>query len=289
MLAGTDLEAVRTGEREFQLVRQANIPKGAVTLGSTTISSKGLGEVTEDTGAYTTGRMASATKLPMSLRATPQSVTVITRQRIEDQSLANLNEVVQNTPGLTLRRTGPERSSYYARGLSLDNIMYDGLPTSLDSSQVSQDLLSADMAMYDRVEVVRGATGLMQGAGNPSAAINLIRKLPTREFQASMEGSMGTWDRYRTEVDVGGALNDTGSVRGRMVTAHQTGNSYCDTLDNERSLFYGIMEADLNDNTTLSLSASRQQDKQQRQRMDRPAGWLRRQRPAPISLDIVEQ
>lgn len=237
MLAGTDLEAVRTGEREFQLVRQANIPKGAVTLGSTTISSKGLGEVTEDTGAYTTGRMASATKLPMSLRATPQSVTVITRQRIEDQSLANLNEVVQNTPGLTLRRTGPERSSYYARGLSLDNIMYDGLPTSLDSSQVSQDLLSADMAMYDRVEVVRGATGLMQGAGNPSAAINLIRKLPTREFQASMEGSMGTWDRYRTEVDVGGALNDTGSVRGRMVTAHQTGNSYCDTLDNERSLF----------------------------------------------------
>lgn len=167
--------------------------------------------------------------------------------------------------------------------------MYDGLPTSLDSSQVSQDLLSADMAMYDRVEVVRGATGLMQGAGNPSAAINLIRKLPTREFQASMEGSMGTWDRYRTEVDVGGALNDTGSVRGRMVTAHQTGNSYCDTLDNERSLFYGIMEADLNDNTTLSLSASRQQDKQQRQRMDRPAGWLRRQRPAPISLDIVEQ
>jgi len=80
MLAGTDLEAVRTGEREFQLVRQANIPKGAVTLGSTTISSKGLGEVTEDTGAYTTGRMASATKLPMSLRATPQSVTVMTNE-----------------------------------------------------------------------------------------------------------------------------------------------------------------------------------------------------------------
>ncbi len=232
----------------------------AVELGATNVDANKLGATTEGTGSYTTGSAQTATKLPLSLRETPQSVTVITRQRIEDQNLANLNDVVQNTPGLTLRRTGPERSSYYARGFSLDNIMYDGLPTSLDSSQVSQDLLSADMAMYDRVEVVRGATGLMQGAGNPSAAINLIRKRPTREFQASIEGRAGTWDRYRTEVDVSGPLNDTGSVRGRMVTAYQTGNSFRDTLENERNLFYGIMEADLNDSTTLTLSASRQQD-----------------------------
>jgi len=45
-----------------------------------------------------------------------------------------------------------------------------------------------------------------------------------------------------------------------MVTAYQTGNSFRDTLENERTLFYGIMEADLNDSTTLTLSASRQQD-----------------------------
>lgn len=66
----------------------------------------------------------------------------MTRQRIDDQDLSDLNEVVQNTPGLTLHRTAPERSTYYARGVALDNVMYDGLPTSLDSSQTSQDLLS---------------------------------------------------------------------------------------------------------------------------------------------------
>lgn len=258
LLAGTGLKALNSGGN--YALEVAVESGGALELGTTTVTGAGLGSETEGTGSYTTGSAQTATKLPLSLRETPQSVTVITRQRIEDQDLANLNEVVQNTPGLTIRRTGPERSSYYARGFSLDNIMYDGLPTSLDSSQVSQDLLSADMAMYDRVEVVRGATGLMQGAGNPSAAINLIRKRPTRQFQASIEGSMGTWDRYRTEVDVSGPLNDTGSVRGRMVTAYQTGNSYRDTLDNERNLFYGIMEADLNDSTTLTLSASRQQD-----------------------------
>ncbi|MFJ4067729.1 TonB-dependent siderophore receptor [Pseudomonas sp. NPDC089996] len=256
LLAGTGLRALKSADS--YIVEVAVDSTGALELGATTVT--GLGSTTEGTGSYTTGAAQTSTKLPLSLRETPQSVTVMTRQRIDDQALANLNEVVQNTPGLTLRRTGPERSSYYARGFSLDNIMYDGLPTSLDSSQVSQDLLSADMAMYDRVEIVRGATGLMQGAGNPSAAINLIRKRPTREFQASIEGRMGTWDRYRTEVDVGGPLNDSGNVRGRMVAAYQTGNSFRDTLENERNLFYGILEADLNDSTTLTLSASRQQD-----------------------------
>lgn len=258
LLAGTGL---RASSNDGNYALEVAVDSGdALELEAVTVTGAQLGATTEGTGSYTTGSTNTATRMNLSPRETPQSVSVITRQRIEDQNLANLNDVVQNTPGLTLRRTGPERSSYYARGFSLDNIMYDGLPTSLDSSQVSQDLLSADMAMYDRVEVVRGATGLMQGAGNPSAAINLIRKRPTREFQASIEGGMGTWDRYRTEVDVAGPLNDTGTVRGRMVTAYQTGNSFRDTLNNERSLFYGIMEADLSDSTTLTLSASRQQD-----------------------------
>ncbi len=258
LLAGTGLRALEADGNYALAVAVGS--EGALELGATTVTGARLGSSTEGTGSYTTGSAQTATKLPLSLRETPQSVTVITRQRIEDQGLANLNEVVQNTPGLTIRRTGPERSSYYARGFSLDNIMYDGLPTSLDSSQVSQDLLSADMAMYDRVEVVRGATGLMQGAGNPSAAINLVRKRPTRAFQASLEGSLGSWDRYRSEADLSGPLNDNGTLRGRLVTAYQTGNSYRDTLDNERSLFYGIVEADLDDSTTLTLSASRQQD-----------------------------
>lgn len=258
MLGRSGLKVQKTADGTWLIARPGN--DAAVELGATNVQASSLGSETENTGSYTTGAMQSATKLNLSMRETPQSVTVITRQRIDDQKLADLSEVVQNTPGLTVRRTGPERSSYYARGFSLDNVMYDGLPTSLDSSQLSQDLLSADMAMYDRVEVVRGATGLMQGAGNPAAAINLIRKRPTREFQASLEGSLGTWDRYRTDLDVSGPLTENGAVRGRMVTSYQTQDSFRDVLDNERNLFYGIVEADLNDSTTLTLSASRQQD-----------------------------
>ncbi|WP_263140625.1 TonB-dependent siderophore receptor [Pseudomonas sp. RIT-PI-AD] len=215
--------------------------------------------ITEGSRSYTTGAMQTATKLNMSVRETPQSVTVITRQRMDDQAMNNLNDVVKNTTGVTLQKYGPERQRFVARGFTVDNIMYDGLPTSL--STYTQDVISAaDMAMYDRVEIVRGATGLMQGAGNPAAAINLVRKRPTVTPQASVTGSAGTWDSYRTELDVSGALNDSGSLRGRVVGAYQDKDSYQDVGESQRGLLYAIGEADLTDATTLTVGASYQND-----------------------------
>lgn len=153
-----------------------------VQLEATQIEGQGLQDqaTTEGTRSYTTGAMATGTKLPLSIRETPQSVSVITRQRMDDQGMNNLNDVVKYTPGLTVNQYGPARQNYSARGFDVDNIMYDGLPTSV--SMYTQDVISAaDLAMYDRVEIVRGATGLMQGAGNPAAGITTA---PKRTFPA---------------------------------------------------------------------------------------------------------
>ncbi|MDG9924593.1 MULTISPECIES: TonB-dependent siderophore receptor [unclassified Pseudomonas] len=235
--------------------------KEAVQLEATQIEGQGLAgqATTEGTKSYTTGAMATGTKLPLSIRETPQSVSVITRQRIEDQGMEDLNDVVKYTPGLTVNQYGPARQSYKARGFEVDNIMYDGMPTSI--STYTQDVISAaDLAIYDRVEIVRGATGLMQGAGNPSAAINLVRKRPTATPQASISGSAGSWDTYRTEVDVSGPLNSEGTIRGRAVTAYQTNDSFQDYVSGERGLLYAIGEMDLTDATTLTIGASYQND-----------------------------
>ncbi|MEB6589490.1 TonB-dependent receptor [Pseudomonas asiatica] len=251
MLAGSGVEAVRTGEQEFQLLRQAQTAAGTVTLGSTTISGQGLGDVTEGTGAYTTGRASTATKLPMSLRETPQSVTVVTRQRMDDQNLQKLEDIATYTPGLTLRKTGGERPEFYSRGAAIDNIMIDGLPVAYDSDTLG----TSTLAMYDHVEVVRGASGLMVGAGNPSGTLNLVRKRPTLVPQLSLTGSAGRWDDYRGEVDASGKLNDSGSLRGRFVGAYQDRNSFVDAYGNTRQLLYGITEYDLDPATTLTLGA----------------------------------
>lgn len=241
---------------------EAASAKGTLALGDVNINadtSMAGRATTEGSGSYTTGAMNTATKLALSIRETPQSVSVITRQRMDDQGMNDLNDVVKYAPGVTLRKFGSDRQQFRARGFPIDNIMYDGLPTSV-STYTLDVISSADLAMYDRIEVVRGATGLMSGAGNPSATLNLVRKRPTATPQVSITTSAGSWDRYRTELDASNKLNDSGTLRGRVVAAYQDGNSFTDERDNQRQTFYGVLEADLSDATTWTLGASKQRD-----------------------------
>lgn len=265
LLAGTGLQAVQLDTGAYVLrvdPTRATDASEAATLPVVTVTgaTAAVG-TTEGTQSYTTGSMSTATRLNLSMRETPQSVTVVTRQRIQDQNLATVNDVVQTATGLTFRRFGPERASFYSRGMYVDNIMYDGLPVGLDSSNLSQDLLATDMAIYDRVEIVRGATGLVQGAGNPSAAINLVRKRPTEVPQVSLSANAGSWDRYRTELDASGPLSEDGSLRGRAVIAAQDYGSYKRGESSDGQTFYGILEKDLGASTTLTLSGLHQENR----------------------------
>jgi len=257
LLQGTGLEAVK-GDNGWQLRRVPMPLAEESTLAPMTVTAAGLGTSTEKTRSYTTGAMSTATRLPLSIRETPQSVTVITRQRMDDQATTSLTEVLQYTPGLTVNNAdGPGRTSFSARGFNIDNVMYDGMPSRYESWVVGT---VANMSMYDRAEIVRGATGLVTGAGNPSAAINLVRKRPTKNRQASITGRAGSWDNFQGEVDVSGAINEAGSLRARAVGSYQDANTFRDGEAYKHGLFYAIAEADLGERTMLSLGASYQDD-----------------------------
>ncbi|MNF39210.1 Ferripyoverdine receptor precursor [compost metagenome] len=225
-----------------------------IALDATNINSDALGETTENTGSYTTGATATATKLPLSLRETPQSVSVITRQLMDDQNLTTINDVLMMTPGISSNHRDSDRYTFYSRGFEIQNFMYDGIPSQVanGSQQFTSTLL--DMAIYDHVEVVRGATGLMSGAGTPSATINLVRKRPTKEFQSYISAEAGAWDMYRTEADVSGSLTESGNVRGRLVGAYEKANSFVDWYKPEKTVLYGALDVDLTDSTLLRLS-----------------------------------
>lgn len=229
-------------------------PAGSVELGATTIQGQGLGATTEHTGAYTTGSTSTATKLALSLRETPQSVTVIPRQVMIDQHLQSLDDVVKFTPGLSSNHRDSDRYTFYSRGFQIQNFQYDGIPAQVanESQQYTSTLL--DMAMYDRVEVVRGATGLLSGAGTPSATLNLVRKRPTSQFQSYVYGEAGAWDHYRSEADVAGPLTDSGNVRGRLVGVYEKGNSFVDWYKTDKRVMYGALDLDLSEDTLLRLS-----------------------------------
>ncbi|MCT7590829.1 TonB-dependent siderophore receptor [Aliarcobacter butzleri] len=212
-----------------------------------------LNSVTEETGSYTTGATSTATKLDLSLRETPQSVLVFTRQRLEDQNITSYQELLSKTPGVTLNKWD-ERVYPTARGFTIDYNLYDGMPTYSIADYGAND---TDLIIFDRVEIVKGANGLMTGAGNPALGLNYIRKhANSKEFKGTIDLSAGSWDNYTSSADIQTPLNSDGSVRARFVAKHQDKKSYMDNYEKQTDVFYGVVDMDLTDTTYLSLGAS---------------------------------
>lgn len=232
---------------------------GIATLAEVRVTAGSLGAVTEGTGSYTTGSSNTATRLGLTLRETPQSVSVITRQQMDDQGMTQLPDVLNQTPGLIVNQTGnfgSDSSAIYSRGFQVENFQVDGVPQL--NSNYSSVFQSNDMAIYDRVEVVRGATGLMNGVGTPGATVNLVRKRPAREFQGSVFAEGGSWNYRRFGADISTPINEAGTVRGRLVAAYQENGSYVERLREKRAVLYGVVEADLTPSTLATLGFSMQ-------------------------------
>ncbi|GAA5004394.1 TonB-dependent siderophore receptor [Acinetobacter puyangensis] len=208
---------------------------------------------------YGVNRSSSATKLDLALKDTPQSITIITQKQIEEQALTDVNKILEATPGVTVQNygvPGAGRATFYSRGYEINNVMVDGAPTLISGSRGMEILAGMDTVIYDRVEVTRGSTGLSTGTGDPSASINFVRKRPGLEAERSAKISYGRWDKKRVELDVSQPFTSDGSIRGRFVAAYGQGDSYIDRIQEESKIFYGIVEADLGDKTTVALGGT---------------------------------
>lgn len=254
LLAGSGLQVSRNASGDYVLI--ATSADGALELGATSINSTGLSETTEGSGSYTTGAVTIG-KTAQSLRRTPQSVTVVTRKLMDDKNLVSLDQVMAQTPGITRANRGYGNNHFSSRGFDLtdDSYMVDGVP---GQAYAYTGWMIPDMAVFDRVEVLRGAAGLLVGAGGPGGAVNLVRKRPTADPRFSITTRAGSWDNYRLDLDASGRLNDDGSLRGRMVASYEDRGDFIDVIESKRPLLYGIVEGDLGDATTVALGLRRQ-------------------------------
>ncbi|MDI9277266.1 ferric-rhodotorulic acid/ferric-coprogen receptor FhuE [Pantoea sp. EABMAA-21] len=195
----------------------------------------------------------AGTKMALTARDIPQSVSIVSKQRMQDQQLQSLNDVLSNTTGIRGVSSDMDRTNYYSRGFIIDNYMVDGIPTAFASRWNLGDA-QTDMALYERVEVVRGATGLLTGPGNPSASINMVRKhADSKEFTGNLEASYGSWDKQRYVADLSAPLSPEGNVRGRVVAGYEDKNSFIERYGFEKKFIYGVVDADLTDKTKLSV------------------------------------
>ncbi|WP_164553104.1 TonB-dependent siderophore receptor [Pseudomonas viridiflava] len=227
-----------------------------MNLGPVAIKGDHFGITTEGSGSYAATGI-SINKTAQSLRDTPQSVTVVTRQLMNDKNLTGLDEVMAQTPGITFSQRNFGSHVFSSRGFALEDESYtiDGVA---GQGYSVTGWMTPDMQIYDRVEVLRGAAGLLIGAGNPGGAVNLVRKRPTALPQFSITTRAGSWDQYRVDLDGSSKLNDSGSVRGRFVTSYEDRGSFIDGLQKTAPLLYGILETDLSEDTTLTLGLRHQ-------------------------------
>ncbi|HLO67355.1 MAG TPA: TonB-dependent siderophore receptor, partial [Holophaga sp.] len=168
---------------------------------------------------------------------------------MEDFQMASALDALDTVTGVRVERVETDRTYFTARGFDITNFQYDGASAPFANGLLLGDL---DTALFDRVEVVRGANGLTSATGYPSATVNLVRKRPTRELQASAALGAGSWGRARADVDLSGPLSAGGSVRGRFVAAAEGGDSYLDRLSSRKHALYGVLEADLGASTRVT-------------------------------------
>lgn len=228
--------------------------------------------------SYAPKEAAVAGKSPAPLIEIPQSVSVVTRQQIEDRNLFTIGEAVQTVAGVTVMPFDGTNPDYRARGFVLD-YAYDGVPSTFSSGVPEFDLV-----IYERLEVQRGPTGLFRGSGSPGGTINLIRKRGQDRFAASGAFSAGSWNNYRGEFDIGGPVDAAGRLRVRAVGALHDRDFFQDKSHTRKLTAYTALDYDLTDTTTIGGSLSYQDTRADTPMNGQPAyGLLTNGRRHPLT------
>ncbi|MDR2128311.1 MAG: TonB-dependent siderophore receptor [Burkholderiaceae bacterium] len=226
--------------------QQAPNEDNAQTLPSVSVHGRRVVDAESDgIPSYKADASTVGTKTATPMKEIPQSISVITQERIRDQNLRTNQDVLQQVPSVG-NAQNPE-GFISIRGFSAQTLV-NGVPA---GGLVGRT--QADIAVFDRVEVLKGPAGLMAGSGSPGGAINYEFKKPRREFR--VEGTLGIGsDKARNAgVDITGPINADGSLRARGVLFQDKRDEFVDVEKRQRTSLYGVLEYDFTSATTASL------------------------------------
>lgn len=269
LLSGSGFQAMRTRSGGYSVVKKANAAQGMV-LDPLRIQSDvevRFGDAPAEPGGFKAEYQTTATKTPLPLRETPQAVSVVTGESLEARQVQNLANAVELSPSVSSFATGiigsgpdvfggkgQKSNSFNIRGQNVD-VRTDGFR---DATFYGDDN-NVDIAAFERVEVLRGPSGFY-GRGSLGGFINKVRKKPRAEFDASISAHVGSYDNYRTEGGITGALNANKRIRGRVDFAYEDAGAFTDEIESERKFVAPSFEAVINDKTRLLLQFLYQKD-----------------------------
>ncbi len=303
LLAGTGLTFRQTAPRTFTIERAPQVSDGTTQLGPVRV--EGGSETATGTGTDGAGLALTMTEGTKSLagqyaqvggksaerlREIPRSVTVLTAQEIEDKDITTVTAALDQVTGIYVASYNTRTPVFYSRGFLLQNLTIDG-GSPMRMHDGLQSIINGvglpNLLAYDHVEVMRGADGLYSGNGDASGTVNLVRKRPTAERQIKFAAYAGSWNNYRAELDVGGPLNQSGTLRARVVAGWQDADSYFTGAYTKDKFGYGIIEWDVTPDTTLSAGLS--YDDLNAQKYERTLAWRAGSLGTPENLPILSK
>lgn len=250
LLSGSGLDAMERS-RNIYVLRNAPLES---TLPAVTVMAAPLSTTTEGTGSYA-ARGVSIAKGDQKLKDIPQSVSVLTRQRLDDQNIVDLRDAANQVIGLVGAKGIGQGMVLSARGFQIDSWQYDGVPIPRNNYALG-NWGTESMVIFDRLEVLRGASGLLQGTGSPGGAVNLVRKRAPLEKTVTITGKAGSWDQYGLQLDAGMPLNEEKTLRGRFVIDESKSHSFIDYVNNDTRTLYAALDYDISPDTTIGFGVS---------------------------------
>ena len=212
LLAGTGFAYSLAGGNTVLLHKlPASAEEGTLNLGPVTVD--GVGEVARGpVQGYVATRSATGTKTDTPLIKTPQAVSVVTRQQIDDQNAGSVAQALRYSSGVFAEYRGSSNlhDEIFVRGFGYVPRMLDGLGYGGTSAG------QVDPWLLERVEVLHGPSSMLYGQSNPGGIINLVSKRPTEKAQREVRVEVGNRGRLEGAFDFSGPVTEDGTLLYRV-------------------------------------------------------------------------
>ena len=200
---------------------------------------------------YRATRSSSATKTDTAIRDIPQSISVIPVSVLNDLGSISVERALDFAGGVSKQNNfgGLTLYEYSVRGFTTSEFYKDGFSANRGYPS------TPDVVSIERIEVLKGPAASLYGRGDPGGTVNIVTKKPRPEAFATLQTSAGSWDRYRTALDVNTPLDEDGNVLSRVNLAVEDGQSFRDHVDRERVFVAPSFSWQLNPDTTLLVES----------------------------------
>ena len=260
LLGSSGLQAVSQDGSNYVLRASAG---EAMSLPTTDIRGFALGNALGSMDGYNATHSQIATKTSTALLETSQSVSVVTRQQMDDQGSQTVSQAMRYTPGVLTNPYGAtHRYDYVAmRGFndgSVDNIYLDGLKSMGDSGTYST--MQVDPYFLERVDILKGPSSVLYGRSSPGGLVALTSKKPLYEPYHQIQATVGTQGQRGVGFDFSGPLDDDKRIAYRLTGLTDKSDTQFDHVEEKRYALAPTVSIDLSEDTSLTLQAYLQHD-----------------------------